>query len=66
MLVGLATIAALVFLRRGCATPQKINFLLRPVEAPEIFTPVLKRTQLSYTHTTGIRQNIGENKVAIL
>jgi hypothetical protein len=32
------------FLRRGAATPQKITLLARPVGAPEIFAPVLKRT----------------------
>ena len=31
------------FLRRGEAPPQRINLLLRPVGAPEVFTPVLKR-----------------------
>ncbi len=33
------------FWRRGFAPPPKINFLLRPVGAFEIFTPVLKRTR---------------------
>jgi hypothetical protein len=32
------------FWRRGLAPPPKIIFLLRPVGALEIFTPVLKRT----------------------
>jgi hypothetical protein len=33
------------FWRWGKTPPPKINFVLRPVGAPEIFTPVLKRTQ---------------------
>jgi hypothetical protein len=32
------------FLQRGCATLQKITFLLRPVGALEIATPGMKCT----------------------
>jgi len=34
------------FLRRGCATPQKITFLAHPVGASEISTPILKCAHL--------------------
>ncbi len=37
------------FLRRGCATPQKITFLTRPEGAFEIVTPTLERTPNSYS-----------------
>jgi hypothetical protein len=46
------------FWRWGFAPPPKINFFLRPLGAPEIFTPVLKRTRY------GKRRNAGQLQTA--